>query len=176
MTPHRTALVALLVAVSADGVHGRAVPILAAGQVVIRGITRTAGARIAQLASAAIQGTAVDAAGAVLPNTRIRLRNIRTGAIVRSQFTDALGEFRFGTINPGIYIVELVAANVVLAASQLLVADAGTIVATVVKLRRIPQAGLFLSSGLSRALAVTSAAAAAAILAVSVTGEDVSPR
>jgi hypothetical protein len=148
----------------------------AADPVVVSGIARTARARTAQLAFATIQGTAVDATGAVLPNTLVRLRNIRTGAIAGSQFTDTLGEFRFRTINPGIYIVELVAANVILAASQLLVADAGTIVATVVKLRRIPKAGLFLSSGASRALAVTSAAAAAAILAVSVTGEDVSPR
>jgi hypothetical protein len=183
MSRYRTALVALILAIFAQGVHGQAPPVPnPADVVIIKAIPPAAVAVPRDLAFATIQGTALDATNAPLPNRLVRLRDARTGRIVGTQFTDASGVFRFRTVEPGTYIVELMDddRDDVLAASHLLEADAGTVVTAVVKLAaggaRRSLVGLILGPGLSNALAVASAAAAAGVLVTNVTGEDVSPR
>jgi hypothetical protein len=181
MSRYRTALITLIVAVSAHGVHGQAPPVpTATDPVVIRPIAPTVFAVTRELAFATIQGTALDATNAGLPHHLVRLRDARLGRIVSTQFTDASGVFRFRSVDPGMYIVELMDGDEVRGASPLLEADAGTTVTAVVKLpagrASRSLAGLLLGPGLSNALAITSAAAAAGVLATKITGEDVSPR
>jgi hypothetical protein len=124
-----------------------------------------------------VQGSALNSTNEVLPNTIVRLRDARTGRIVSVTRTDNAGLFVFHSVEPGMYIAELVGADQsVLAAGQLLNIDPGQFVSTVVKLpyRNPPFGGLF-GHTVASAAAVTSAAAAAGVLATTVTGEPASP-
>lgn len=119
-----------------------------------------------------IQGNALNSTNGALPNATVRLRDARIGQIVDLQLTDKSGLFAFGAVDPGSYIVEIIANDQVLAASQLLNANAGEVVSAVVKLpfKMPPFAGV-LGSTTPSAAAVTSQAAAAGILAMDVAGE-----
>ena len=125
-----------------------------------------------------IQGNALDAISRALPDSPVRLRDARFGGIVESQVTDKAGLFSFRSVDPGIYIVELVDANhAVLAASQLLSVGAGEVVSTVVKLPfQIQSFGGLLGHTVPQAAAVAAAAAASGVMAASVTGVDASAR
>ena len=75
----------------------------------------------------------------------VRLRDARFGRIVDTQLTDKSGMFAFNAVDPGTYIVEIIANDEsVLAASQLLNVNAGEAISAVVKLpfRMPPLAGL----------------------------------
>jgi hypothetical protein len=176
MKSQRTVLGALILSMSAHGASGQTA-IVPADRVPIRGVAQTVLPGTRASAFTTIQGNALSSTNGALPNNLVRLRDARMGRVVDTQFTDQSGLFIFRTVDPGTYIVELMAQNKVLAASQLLSADAGTTVSAVVKLpfHAPPFAGL-LGHSLSHALAVTSAAAASGVLAANVTGEDVSPR
>src|SRR5213594_3350097 len=54
-----------------------------------------------------IQGTASGADGKPSPNTFVRLRDARYGAVVDTQITDQAGMFTFRGVEPGSYVVEL---------------------------------------------------------------------
>lgn len=125
-----------------------------------------------------IHGNALDFTNKALPGNMVRLRDARFGGIVESQVTDKAGMFSFRSLDPGTYVVELVAADrAVLAASQLLSAGAGEVLLAVVKLPvRIPELGGLLGHTAQQATAVTSAAAASGIMSTSVTGVDASAR
>lgn len=84
--------------------------------------------------------------------------------------------FVFRRLDPGSYVVELIARDqTILAASPLLNVNAGELVLTIVKLPlRLPAAGI-LSRTAPALLAVTAASAAAGVLASTVTGQPVSP-
>ena len=125
-----------------------------------------------------IQGNALDATNGPLPEAAVRLRDARYGRILGSQITDHAGLFRFDSIEPGTYVVELVAKDQsVLAASQLLTVGAGETASAVVKLpfRVAPFAGIF-GHTVQQAAAIAAAAAASGVLATNVTGVDSSAR
>jgi hypothetical protein len=126
-------------------------------------------------ADATVQGTAVDALGRVLPKAVVRLRDARTGQIFATDLSDKAGLFSFGSVDPGLYVVEIVGPDkTVLAASSLLSVDPGQVVSTALRLPfRLPMFGGFLGNSVPSATSVLSAAAASGVLATSVTGEQV---
>jgi Carboxypeptidase regulatory-like domain len=86
-------------------------------------------------ASTMIHGNALDSTNGQLANAMVRLRDARFGRIVETQYTDQSGMFTFKGLEPGSYVVEIVANDQsILAASQLLSINAGEAVAAVVKL------------------------------------------
>jgi hypothetical protein len=120
-----------------------------------------------------IQGNALDATNGQLANALVRLRDARFGQILNKQVTDKLGLFEFKRVEPGTYIVEMVAADeTILAASQLLNVNAGEAVSTVVKLpfQVSPFAGVLDHSNASL-LGVSTQAATSTILVVAPVGD-----
>jgi hypothetical protein len=100
----------------------------------------------------------------------VRLRDARFGTIIGSQTTDKSGLFEFRSVDPGTYIVEVMAndQSAVLAASQLLNINGGEAVSAVVKLPfRIPAfASIMGSTSMPSAAAVASEAAASGIVSL----------
>ena len=90
--------------------------------------------------STMIHGNALDSTDGQLANAVVRLRDARFGRIVETQHTDQSGMFAFKGLEPGSYVVEILANDQsILAASQLLNINAGEAVAAVVKLPfRVP--------------------------------------
>jgi hypothetical protein len=128
---------------------------------------------------ATIQGTAVNWTNAAMPNTVIRLRDARLGRVVDTVTTDKLGAFEFRALDPGSYVVEMMAPanDAVVAATPIINVSSGQSVSALVKLPfRIPPLGGILGHSLPSALAVTSAAAAAGVLAKSVVGAPATDR
>jgi hypothetical protein len=123
-----------------------------------------------------IQGNALDSTNGVLANHTVRLRDVRFGRIVDVTITDKSGMFTFRDVEPGSYVVELVGNDqTILAASQILNVDAGQSVSAVVKLPfKVPPFGGLLGHTVASAVAISSAAAAAGLLATAVTGTDAS--
>jgi hypothetical protein len=126
-----------------------------------------------------IQGTALDPTNAPLPGMTVRLRNARNGRAADTRQTDAAGLFAFRAVDPGSYVVELLAPDrtAVLASSQLLNLNAGDAVTAIVKLpfRIAPFAGV-LGHSTPQAAVITAAAAASGVLATKVTGAVASAR
>lgn len=125
-----------------------------------------------------IQGSVVTAQSTALPFSPIRLRDARVGRVVKTLKTDEHGLFVFRTIDPGSYVVELMAdERTVLAASTLINVNAGEVGSTVL---RQPMALEPLASIVGHAdphaATVAAAAATNGILASRVPGDDVSPR
>jgi hypothetical protein len=118
-----------------------------------------------------IQGNALDSTNGALANTLVRLRDARLGRIIESQITDKSGLFEFKGVDPGSYIVEIMANDQsILAASQMLNVNAGEAISAVVKLPfRIPPFAGLLGNTTPSAIAVTAAAASAQVLAVQAT-------
>ena len=129
-------------------------------------------------AFAVIQGNALDSKNAQLANTLVRLRDARFGRIVDTQLSDRVGLFAFRNVEPGIYVVEMVAADhvTVLAASRLLSVNTGEAISAVVRLpfQMGPYANV-LGSTVPSIMAVTAEAAASAVMSVTVTGEPTCP-
>jgi Carboxypeptidase regulatory-like domain len=126
-----------------------------------------------------IQGTAVNWSNAAMPNTSIRLRDARLGRVADTMMTDKNGAFEFRAVDPGSYVVEMMspANDAVVAATPIINVTSGQEVATLLKLPcRIPPLGGLLGHSLPSALAITSAAAAAGVLAKSVVGAPASDR
>jgi hypothetical protein len=128
--------------------------------------------------SAAIQGTAVNWTNAALASASVRLRDARLGRAVQNAVTDRFGAFEFRGLEPGSYVVELMGSGSdVLAATPIIYLNSGQSVAALVKLpfKNPPLAGA-LGKSLPAALAITSAAVAAGVLATSVTGAPATDR
>ena len=121
-----------------------------------------------QAALTMIQGNALDSTNAQMRNTIVRLRDARFGRIVDTQLTDKAGLFAFRAIDPGFYVVEIVANDQsILAASQLLPVNAGDAVSAVVKLPfRVPALAGALGGTPSSAAVIATQAAASSIAAV----------
>jgi hypothetical protein len=129
-------------------------------------------------AQAVIQGNALSSTNVPVRDGSVRLRDARRGRIVQTSRTDQTGLFVFRGVEPGTYIVELLGADqTVLAASELLNANAGDTVSAIVKLpfKIQPFAGVLGHTTMS-AMLVTATAAATGVLAAQVAGEPVSPR
>jgi hypothetical protein len=135
-----------------------------------RGAARAAGTSASRFSST-IQGLALTSTNEQLANVTVRLRDARYGRIVDTQVTDQSGQFAFHNVEPGSYVVEIMASDrsSVLAASQLLHIDAGDALSAVVKLpfRLPPFAGLVGNSTTpTSAAAIITEAASSSILAV----------
>ena len=132
-------------------------------------VTRTAVTRMKTNTFTTIQGNALNSTNGPLNDVAVRLRDARFGTIVDEQMTDKSGLFAFKSIDPGSYIVEVMANDQsVMAASQLLNVDAGQAVSAVVKLpfRIPPFAGVIGSTSTPSAAAIATQAAASSIVAV----------
>jgi hypothetical protein len=128
---------------------------------------RVLASKAKQSALTMIQGNALDSTNGQLRNTIVRLRDARFGRIVDTQLTDKSGLFAFRAIDPGSYVVEIMANDQsILAASQLLTVNAGDAVSAIVKLPfRIPAlAGLATTP--SSAAVIATQAVASSIAAV----------
>jgi len=115
-----------------------------------------------------ILGNALDSTNGQLANVTVRLRDARLGRIVDTQFTDKSGMFAFKMLEPGSYIVEIIANDqTILAASQLLGVQGGA-VSAVVKLpfRTTQFAGMMGTATTQAALGVAFEAAATGITAL----------
>ena len=136
-------------------------------------ITRAAVARVRTKDLTTIQGNALTSTNGPLNEVGVRLRDARFGRIVDTQLTDKSGLFVFKALEPGSYIVEVMANDQsVLAASQLLNVNAGEAVSAVVKLPfRLPAftGGLLGNAGTPSATAIATQAAATSIVAVAPT-------
>jgi hypothetical protein len=137
---------------------------------------RVAATKARQYVSSTIQGNALDSTNAQMRNVLVRLRDARFGHIVGTQLTDKAGLFAFKGIDPGTYIVELLAKDEsILAASQLLYVNAGDAVSAVVKLPfRIPPYAAT-AGGTTSSLAVIATQAVASGIAAIVPTSPVSP-
>src|SRR5215831_16641488 len=60
-----------------------------------------------QAESASLSGTASDATGRALPNTRVQLRDVSSGQLVGSTTTNVLGQFSFTGLAAGNYLAEV---------------------------------------------------------------------
>ena len=86
-------------------------------------------------AFATVKGTALNSVNAALPDTMVRLRDVKFGRIVDSSLTDKDGAYLFKGLDPGNYIVEIVSTDqTALASTSLISANAGDTVTTVVRL------------------------------------------
>ena len=132
-------------------------------------VTMAAVSKVRTDAFTIIQGNALNSINGPLNDVAVRLRDARFGRIVDTQLTDKSGLFAFKAIDPGTYIVEIMANDQsVLAASQLLNINAGEAVSAVVKLPfRIPPFGRILgSTSTPSAAAVATEAAASSIVSI----------
>ena len=132
-----------------------------------RTVTNAAVSKVRTNTFTTIQGNALNSINGPLNDVVVRLRDARFGRIVDTQLTDQSGLFAFKAIDPGSYIVEVMANDEsVLAASQLLNVNAGEAVSAVVKLpfRMPPFAGVLGST--PSATAVSAGAAASSIAAM----------
>jgi hypothetical protein len=133
-------------------------------------VTKATAARLKADAFSTIQGNALTSTNGPLNDIIVRLRDARFGRIVGSQTTDKSGLFEFKSVDPGTYIVEVMAndQSAVLAASQLLNINGGEAVSAVVKLPfRIPAfAGIMGSTSMPSAAAVAGEAAASGIASI----------
>ena len=126
-----------------------------------------------------IRGTALDANNLPLANTVVRLRDVRSGRLVGTVMTDKLGAFTFRGVDPGSYIVEVMAVDktTTLAASGVINVNAGDAVTTIVQLPfKAPPLSGALGRTAGAALLVTAAAATSGVLATQIAGEQKSPR
>ena len=124
-----------------------------------------------------IQGNALNSTNGPLNDITVRLRDARFGRIVDTQLTDKSGLFAFKSIDPGSYIVEVMANDPsVMAASQLLNVNAGEAVSAVVKLpfRIPPFAGIMGTTSTPSATAIATEAVASSIASIMPT-KPVSP-
>jgi hypothetical protein len=116
-----------------------------------------------------IQGNALDSTNRKMVDARMRLRDARFGQIVDTQLTDKSGIFTFQKLDPGSYIVEIMADDQsILAASELLNVDGGQVVSAIVKLpfRVPPAAGAAAGAARSTAWIIATQAIASSIAAV----------
>lgn len=150
----------------------------AARAAVHRGVTPTILPGTSESAFSTIHGNALSSTNGQLANSIVRLRDARLGRILDTQVTDRSGLFEFRAIDPGNYVVELVGNDqTILAASQVLSVNAGDAVSAVVRLPfRIPPFAGLLGNSVPQAAAVTSAAAAAGVLAQDVVTTPTSVR
>jgi hypothetical protein len=112
-----------------------------------------------------IEGGAWHANNTPIPQARLRLRSVVTGAVEATTQANEAGEFTFSEIAEGAYLVELVnERGKVLAVSQSFTIAPGETVATFVRLGpKVPWYNGFFGSA---ALAVTSTAAVAGVAAM----------
>ena len=123
-----------------------------------------------------IQGNALTSTNGQLADAGVRLRDARNGRIIDSQVTYKSGLFAFRGVEPGSYVVEVMAQDqsTVLTASQILNVNAGDAISAVVKLpfRIPPFAGVLGSTSTpTSAAAIATQAATSGIVALTASGD-----
>lgn len=120
-----------------------------------------------------IQGNAWTADNSPVPYAKLRLRNVITGSIAAVAQANDAGQFTFGNIEPGSYVVELVNDSAsVMAVGHLFSIATGETVATFVRLgTRTPWFSGFFANA---AAAVASSAASQGITALAPVGRPAS--
>jgi hypothetical protein len=115
--------------------------------------------------STSIMGAAWKADNTPIPNAKVRLRDIVTGKIQAATAANEAGQFLFGNILSGSYIVELISdSGRILAVGHTVAVDPGETVATFVRLgTKVPWFDGFFGNA---ATAVASAAASTGITAM----------
>ena len=103
-----------------------------------------------------------------VPNQRVRLRNIGTGATVAETTSDKDGAFSFPVTTPGTYVVEAVGGGGVLAVSSPISSTVSPLTRNVILPLKTPVAFVFTATG----AAVIAAAAAVGIVAITKYGDD----
>jgi hypothetical protein len=122
---------------------------------------------------AIIQGNAVGTIGEALSQVPVRLRDARMGRDIEIEITDRTGFFTFAEIEPGSYIVELLADDRrVLSTSEIIHVGGGDTAATIVRLSGRPTG----ASNRGAIAALSAIAAGAGVLGKTATGSPVSPR
>jgi hypothetical protein len=132
-------------------------------------LTTASVSRVRSFGFTTIQGNALSSTNGAMNDTLVRLRDARFGRIVETQLTDKSGLFAFKAVDPGAYIVEMIANDEsVLAASQLLNVNAGEMISAVVKLpfRAPALAGVLGNAAAPSATAIAMEAAAGGIASV----------
>jgi len=126
-----------------------------------------------------IQGNALTSINGPLPDAIVRLRDARFGHIIDIQTTVKAGIFALRGVEPGSYIVEVVAQDqlTVLTASQILNVNAGDAISAIVKLpfRIPPFAGVMGSNSTQSVAAIATQAATSGIVAVTPVGDVTCP-
>ena len=122
-----------------------------------------------------VTGTVWDRRDVPVPKPRLRLRDVRSGQIVRTSEGDELGRFSFSQVPPGSYLVELVdRTGNVIALGQMFSLSPLETVATFLRLgAAVPWYRGFFSNAAAVALA---SAAALALVAVGNGGQPASGR
>jgi hypothetical protein len=125
----------------------------------------------------AINGNALDAANGQLTNVVVRLRDARFGRIVDTQYTDRSGLFAFKSLDPGSYVVEIMANDQsILGASQLINVNYGESLSAVVKLPfRVPPFAELMGTTTTQSAAALAVEAAASGITAVVPTEPISP-
>jgi hypothetical protein len=134
-----------------------------------RSFAKLAASKAKERAQTMIQGNALNSTNGQMSNVVVRLRDARFGRIVDTQVTDKAGLFEFRALEPGTYVVEIVANDQsILAASQLLQVNPGAAVSAIVKLPfRAPVfAGLAGSASAPSATALAAHAALSTVAAI----------
>lgn len=148
--------------------------------VVLAGFLAVAGsAPVFAQGQGALNGVAQSADKAPLPNFRVHVRNANTGELAGSTTSNQAGQFSFGGLEPGNYVIEIVDATgkVVGLSPSLAVAAGSTVTVTVGAtaagaLASASGGGLsLLGLGPLASVAVAGAASAAAVTAVVATRE-----
>lgn len=137
---------------------------------------------VAQDQTGGVNGTAVDPSKNPLANHTVRIRNLSNGQIVSSTQSAANGSFSFAGINPGNYVIEIVApgpAGPIVAMSATVSVTAGATATITVTASAITAAaaaagagglaGLFTGTSL---VVVTAAGLAGVVIAVQATGSQ----
>ncbi len=133
------------------------------------------GASAGPVDTGVVRGVVWSGDNSPIANGKVRLRNIDTGRVVSANETSGSGQFVFGGVAKGSYLVELVSDNgKVLAVGAAVRIEAGQTVSTAVRLptRRSWYAGMFSNA----AAAVIAAASSVGLAAVGTHGPPISPQ
>jgi len=128
--------------------------------------------------SATVRGVAWNSDNSTISDAKVRLRNIHSGKIEANGVSGKDGQFTFGPVEAGSYVVELLGENGrVIAVGQSFRLEAGETVATFVRLSpRRPWLAAVLSNAATGVIAAASHAGATALGPTGSGGRPISPQ
>lgn len=131
---------------------------IASAQAVSARPSARSGTAVMRAATGTVLGSAWKGDTTPYPHARIRLRNVESGRGIAKTVSDGDGRFRFETVNPGVYVVELLADDdKVLAVGDIFSVTAGAQALTLVRLSsKAPWFGGFFGNAAAAAIAAAS--------------------